>query len=167
MRIFYFSTATTIILNIFLWFIIHMTFGFFGNKFPKKWFEGNRGIYKSFSWEDEGRFYERVFKIKRWKKYLPDGGDFFSNGFAKKHLKTRNYEYLITFLEETRRAELVHWLQIIPVIIFFLFNLWWVGLIMVIYALAVNLPCIIAQRYNRPRLQKIIDREKCELEKVI
>ena len=29
---------------------------------------------------------------------------------------------------------------------------------MLIYALAVNLPCIIIQRYNRPRLQRLLDR---------
>jgi glycosyl-4,4'-diaponeurosporenoate acyltransferase len=141
-------------------------FWFFGNKFPKRWFVNNKGIYKSFSWEDGGRFYERVFKIKKWKKYLPDGGDFFSNGFAKKELKAKDLEYLLTFVQEAKRAELVHWLQILPVVIFFLFNHWWVGVIMILYAIAVNMPCIIAQRYNRPRLERIINR-KVKVYKVV
>lgn len=31
---------------------------------------------------------------------------------------------------------------------------------MLIYALLVNLPCIIAQRYNRPRVQRLLNRMK-------
>ena len=31
---------------------------------------------------------------------------------------------------------------------------------LIVYALAVNLPCIVAQRFNRPRLQKWLGRLK-------
>ena len=31
---------------------------------------------------------------------------------------------------------------------------------MLIYALIANLPCIITQRYNRPRVQKLLERTR-------
>jgi hypothetical protein len=60
------------------------------------------------------------------------------------------------FILESKRAELVHWLAILP---FWVFGLWGPPIvipIMFVYALAVNLPCIIAQRYNRPRLLRLL-----------
>jgi len=36
--------------------------------------------------------------------------------------------------------------------LFFLFNFWYAGIIMILYAFIANLPCIIIQRYNRPKL---------------
>ena len=42
--------------------------------------------------------------------------------------------------------------------VFFLWNPWWADLVMVAYALAANLPCILAQRYNRLRFQRLLAR---------
>ena len=39
---------------------------------------------------------------------------------------------------------------------FFLWNPCWADLVMVAYALAANLPCILAQRYNRSRFQRLL-----------
>ena len=41
---------------------------------------------------------------------------------------------------------------------FFLWNPWWGDLIIVAYAVAANLPCIFAQRYNRSRLTRLLGR---------
>jgi glycosyl-4,4'-diaponeurosporenoate acyltransferase len=40
--------------------------------------------------------------------------------------------------------------------IFFLWNVWWGGVIMVVYLLFANIPCILLQRYNRARLMRVI-----------
>jgi glycosyl-4,4'-diaponeurosporenoate acyltransferase len=61
---------------------------------------------------------------------------------------------LLKFLHESCRAELTHWLAIPPFIVFGLFTPPAALPIMFVYALAVNMPCILAQRYNRPRIQK-------------
>lgn len=61
---------------------------------------------------------------------------------------------------ESRRAEPTHWLQVIWVPVFFLFNPFWIGVIMIGYAPIVNLPCILVQRYNRPRLKRILEGTK-------
>jgi glycosyl-4,4'-diaponeurosporenoate acyltransferase len=44
--------------------------------------------------------------------------------------------------------------------VFFLWNPWWSDLIIVAYALTANLPCILAQRYNRARFQRLLTRFK-------
>jgi len=44
--------------------------------------------------------------------------------------------------------------------IFFLWNPWWADLIIVIYAVAANVPCILAQRYNRLRFHRLLARKR-------
>ena len=87
---------------------------------------------------------------------IPDGGGLFKGGFPKKNLESSDPKYLKIFLYETKRAELTHWLTILPAPIFFLWNMWWVGIIMIAYALIANIPCILLQRYNRARLSNLI-----------
>jgi glycosyl-4,4'-diaponeurosporenoate acyltransferase len=77
----------------------------------------------------------------------------FKGGFPKKKLESTKPEYIKIFLSETKRAELTHLLTIVPVIVFFLWNVWWVGIIMIVYSLIVNIPCILLQRYNRARIE--------------
>ncbi len=114
-------------------------------------------VVKNRKWENEGKFYERVFKIRKWKHLLPDGARTHKSGFRKGKLDSYKPEYLKKFIIETGRAEIFHLLQILP---FWIFGLWspaFVIWIMLAYALIVNVPCILAQRYNRPRLRKIYD----------
>jgi glycosyl-4,4'-diaponeurosporenoate acyltransferase len=40
-------------------------------------------------------------------------------------------------------------------LVFFIWNPWWVGIVMIVYAILVNVPCIIIQRYNRIRLKRV------------
>jgi glycosyl-4,4'-diaponeurosporenoate acyltransferase len=40
--------------------------------------------------------------------------------------------------------------------LFFLWNPLWVGFLMILYALTENLPMIMAQRYNRYRLRRVL-----------
>ena len=69
-------------------------------------------------------------------------------------------DYLRRFIRETWRGELCHWLAIGGAPVFLLWNPWWGDLIIVAYALAANLPCILAQRYNRARFQRLLARLK-------
>jgi hypothetical protein len=62
--------------------------------------------------------------------------------------------------DETGRAEYTHLFAMLPAPIFFIWNPWWGGIIMIIYAVIINVPCIIAQRYNRARLEVILDNMK-------
>ena len=109
------------------------------------------------TWEKSGKIYLNFFKIKRWKHLIPDGASLYGKAFPKKKLEHKDPLYLGAFLSETCRAELTHWLQIPPALIFFLWNIWWAGIIIIAYALAVNLPCILLQRYNRARLSRVLN----------
>ncbi|HET6952094.1 MAG TPA: hypothetical protein VFI47_17060 [Acidimicrobiales bacterium] len=65
---------------------------------------------------------------------------------------------LESFAAETRRAELVHWAIPLVVPVFALWNPPWLAGVMAAYALVANLPCLIVQRYNRGRLERILAR---------
>jgi glycosyl-4,4'-diaponeurosporenoate acyltransferase len=150
-----FLTNPELLLSYFLiWPLIQITMTVICNSLGDKWFKESSFILKTRKWENDGKFYKTVFKINKWKPLLPDGAKLYKNGFQKRNVKNFEPEYFSQFIAETGRAEITHWLQIIP---FWVFGLWspsFVILPMLFYALFVNLPCIIAQRYNRPRLIK-------------
>jgi glycosyl-4,4'-diaponeurosporenoate acyltransferase len=51
----------------------------------------------------------------------------------------------------------------IACVVFFLpWNPWWADLVIVTYAIAANLPCILVQRYNRGRLSKLLARSEAK-----
>ncbi|MDD4120656.1 MAG: glycosyl-4,4'-diaponeurosporenoate acyltransferase [Clostridia bacterium] len=113
----------------------------------------DKGIFKTRKFEKNGTFYKKFFFVHIWKEWLPDGAAMFKNDFRKKRLASTETEYLEKFIAESCRAELAHILGMVPFLLFFLFVEWWIALIMVAYGIIVNFPCIIAQRYNRPRLK--------------
>jgi len=143
-------------LDIAVWLVIHLGLSYLCFKLPISFFKRGIRWFRIKNWEHRGTIYKKVFKIRIWKSIIPDGGGLFKGGFPKKNLKSNNPQYLKTFFYETKRAELTHWLAILPAPIFFLWNTWWVGIIMIAYALIANLPCILLQRYNRARLSNII-----------
>ncbi|WP_432418853.1 hypothetical protein [Cytobacillus spongiae] len=62
----------------------------------------------------------------------------------------------VTLLLELNRAELSHWLQMIPSPIFFLLNEGVVSWSMLLYGILFNLPLILVQRYNRLRITRLM-----------
>ncbi|CAN5270623.1 hypothetical protein BH18ACT4_BH18ACT4_01300 [soil metagenome] len=111
-------------------------------------------------WESDGRFYRERLGVRRWKDRLPEAGALFAGGFSKRALRSTRRDDLERFGVETRRAEWAHWLIMAAAPVFFLWNWWWVDLIMVAYALAANLPCVAVQRYNRARLTRVLERRR-------
>ncbi len=154
----------TVVVNIFVWLFFHLSISYAAFRVPLEYFQQGSALYTERSWEQGGRFYEKVFRIKSWKGLLPDGGDVFTGGFAKKHLAAKDSAYLQVFVAESRRAELTHYGVMLPAPLFFVWNEPWVGGIMLLYAAAVNLPCILAQRYNRIRLNRVLNRMKRPVE---
>ena len=153
--IFHLATPVTIIIDIVAWFIIHMSVSYIMSRQPLASFKLDSWLYRQRNWEKNGRIYERLFRLKSWKKKLPDGAAVFKNGFEKKRLKETSQRYLLDFISETCRAELTHWIVLLFGFIFLIWNIWWVGIVMIIYATIVNMPCIITQRYNRIKLRRI------------
>jgi len=58
--------------------------------------------------------YKNIFKVNRWKKLLPDGGAFIKGGYKKKSIENFTKIGLNKFLIESCRAEMTHWLAILP-----------------------------------------------------
>jgi hypothetical protein len=160
MQIFFFPEWLTIVLFFVLWFCFQLGAGWLCFRKPDDFFNKDTFLYRTRKWERDGLFYEQWFRIKKWKKYLPDGGGFFNGGYTKRHIVDFSVENLQQYLIESRRAELTHWLGIFPFWIFGLFAPFHVIWIMLVYALVVNVPCIIAQRYNRPRIMKLLTKKK-------
>ena len=141
-------------LNLVGWPVIQFGLAWLFIRMPEGWFapSGPR------VWERGGRVYERWFGIKRWKDRLPDAASWFGFGFPKSTLTDLDPQYLHRFIRETWRGELCHWSALVCAPLFFLWNPLWADLVMLSYAVAANLPCILAQRYNRLRFQRVLAR---------
>lgn len=138
------------------WMVIHLTFSAAVQRIPADWFARHAAWFRSFSWEQEGRFWQRWFHVRAWKRYIPDGTLFIRSGYDKSRLHGGDSSSLYDFLLESRRAEFVHWLMILPSIGFILWNPPWAAWLNVAYALLFNIPLIAVQRFNRPRIEKLL-----------
>lgn len=156
MRLVYLDTGLTLLLCFIVWFILLTGAARLCLLIPGRFLKTDRWLFRTRRFEDGGHFYERVFKIKTWKHLLPDGAAISRSGYAKRHINDFSIPNLERFLVESCRGELTHW---IPLLLFWVFGFFvppGVILLMLLYALVTNLPCIIAQRYNRPRIKRII-----------
>jgi glycosyl-4,4'-diaponeurosporenoate acyltransferase len=154
MRILFFPMIATIALDIMAWLVIQFAISKWVTVLHASWFNPNGWVYRPRRWERGGKFYESL-GVKRWKDRLPDAAPWFKGGFAKATLASRSRNYLDRFAVETCRGELAHWLALMMGPLFFLWNRPWVGWLMVAYAVAGNIPCIVVQRYNRCRLNRL------------
>jgi glycosyl-4,4'-diaponeurosporenoate acyltransferase len=150
------SSQWMLILDIVGWLCINLGVSGLISRFPSESFSSLSWLYRQRDWERHGRIYEGLFRIKKWKGWLPDGAVVSRKAFRKKRLMNSELAYLEKFIQETCRAELLHLIVFLFCPIFFIWNPWYVGIIMIVYAAATNLPCIIAQRYNRIRLKRVI-----------
>lgn len=101
-------------------------------------------------------------RIHSWKRWIPDAGAALPGGVRKATLVRRDPRALRRLMVETRRAELVHW-ALWPAWI--LTALWLPPpgvLVNLAFATFFNLPCLLLQRYNRRRLERILWRMAVE-----
>ena len=145
------------------WLLFHLGISFGLRKVSDAFFERHANCFRSFAFEKGGRIWSEVFRIRQWKDKLPDGTVIAKKGFDKSRLAQQQKDYLEKFVIETRRAELTHWLLMVPAPFFFLWNPAWAGWVMIVYALLANCPFIMIQRYNRPRLERVL-RKKSALQ---
>jgi glycosyl-4,4'-diaponeurosporenoate acyltransferase len=145
-----------ILFDILAWLIIHLGTAWLTVRMPNRWFDRDTGLYRIRAWEKNGRFWQRTLRVRSWKDRLPDGAALMRRGYPKKRLADLSPENLTVFIRETRRAELTHLLALAPVGLFFLWNPPLAAWINVLYALVLNVPCLIAQRFNRPRLMRAL-----------
>ena len=85
---------------------------------------------------------------------IPEGTKL-NNAIYDKSDLTNNIEETRHLLLEMRRAELVHWLSMVPLIVFIKTSKY-IKYINLLYVVFSHVPIIIVQRYNRPRIERFI-----------
>lgn len=157
MRILFLPDVWTLVLCFIVWPVLQVGAALLCLFLPDRVFSPDRFFYRAHPFENQGRIYDSIFRVSRWKHLLPDGGTVWKKrGYAKRRLLNFSKENLEKYLVESCRAEMTHWLAIAPFFVFWLFTPPFVPWIMLAYALIINGPCIIAQRYNRPRIQRLL-----------
>ncbi len=153
-----------ILVNGLAWFVLQVSIGYLMHKMPEDWLKRFSPLLRPRKWEKGGTLYQRTLFVKKWKTWIPPGDTFFAGGFSLKQVASTQRNYLEKWVLESYRAELTHWISILPILLFFLWNppIGW--LLNWLYALLANLPCIIVQRYNRPRLLAILERKHASSE---
>lgn len=139
----------------------HLLLAWASTHAPVTWFARDGWLTRIRLFEREGRVYDRLLRVRVWKPLLPDGGAWFRRGFPKARLDSRSPAYLLRFAAETRRGEWSHWVMLLALPLFGLWNTTEGLLVVTFWLVGSNLPCIIVQRYNRARLLRVMgERER-------
>lgn len=157
MQLIFLPKPLAILLCFILWAAFQLAASWVCIHLPDRFLDPSRFPYRAYAWEKGGYFYRRLL-VHRWKKFLPDGGAIRGPEYRKKSLEHLSENHLRWFLVESCRAEASHFLAILP---FWTFGflappevIWY----MLAYALAMNIPCVLVQRYNRPRVLDVLAR---------
>lgn len=141
-----------------------------GRILPKSWFRFDAALFRPFSFEKNGKIYVKL-GVKKWKERVPDMSRIVPFIMPSKKLpKTVDCAQLSLMLQETCIAEWIHAaLCIAGAGCIFL----WKGVggwIIFILNIIGNLPFIIIQRYNRPKLVRLLNfssnRERKEIREI-
>ncbi len=155
------ALATRLAANAMAWAAVQVSTGYLVHRLPDRFLDRDTWLFRQRRVERGDDLYTRTLRIRRWKAMLPEAGDVFAGGFDKSRLLRLEGGHLERHLLETRRAELGHWLALAPTPLFVVANPPWLAPFVALYALAVNGPCIAAQRYNRLRLRRVLAR-RCD-----
>lgn len=158
MQIIFLSEPVAIGLCFIVWGVLQTAAALVCFRIPDSFYNHKKFPFKPHGFERDGAFYEKWFRVHKWKKYLPDGSALMGGQNRLKYLTHLHKAELERFLVESCRAEMIHALGILPFWVFGFFTPPRVILYMLVYALAVNVPCMMAQRYNRPRVAALIAR---------
>jgi glycosyl-4,4'-diaponeurosporenoate acyltransferase len=156
-RVVHWSNPATLVLDIVVWAAVHTATGYFVHRLPVRVFTREHWWSRSRRFERDGRWYRERLHIDRWKDRLPEAGALFAGGVSKRALPAADAGGLERFAAETRRAELGHWLAAAASPAFVLWNPPVAAACMLVYGAAANAPCIAIQRYNRARVERVLD----------
>lgn len=163
------NTQQIILINILLIVFWHLIVLFMCKNIKnKKFFSSKKFIYIPKKWEENGNFYVKKLKIKKWKDKLPQYVA--KNGFSKKNLQSLTKlspEYIERFILETCIAEWNHIMCCMYFVLSFIINPFYYGIIFSVIPIIANVPFIFIQRYNRIRFLKLKHRAKVKFEKEI
>lgn len=152
------NDAAAVAVSCMAWVLIGLATGYHFHRLPVERFAHDSWLTRPRRFEDEGRWYQRRLRIRRWKDRLPERGDMFRGGFSKRHLVNRSDAHLERFVAETRRAEVVHWSNLSAGPVFLIWCPPVLGVSMIVFGVVAHLPFICVQRFNRQRLVAVLTR---------
>lgn len=124
-----------------------------GRVYPRRWISADHFPFKSFKFENGGRIYNKI-GIMKWKTKLPDASMLITKLIPEFMPKKRldQSEQIPILIKETCVAETTH--VLVSILGFGCVSLWEGigGWLISVTFLLINLPFIIIQRFNRPRL---------------
>ena len=131
---------------------------FLGRLLPKRWLHPEKFPFRTYAWED--RLW-KALQIRKWQAKVPDMSRLFKKLMPEKKLTQQTVQELPLMIEETCVAELTHGLLCIAGLALLAI---WPGIggiiLTVIYIVFGNLPFLLIQRYNRPRLVRLYERKR-------
>lgn len=148
----------TIVVDIAAWGAFHTLTGYAAHRLSDERLSRDGWLLRQRSFEDGGRWYRRRLRIHRWKDRLPEAGALFAGGMSKRQLPAFDTAGLELFARETRRAELAHWWCLLCGPLFAFWNPPLATALLIAYGIGVNLPFVMIQRYNRFRIEALLER---------
>lgn len=152
--------ALTIAVDVVAWGAFHSLTGYAAHRLDDDRLSRDGWLLRQRSFEAGGRWYRDRLRIHRWKDRLPEAGALFAGGLSKRRLPAYDTAGLELFARETRRAELAHWWAMSCGPVFALWNPPLATALLVAYGVLANLPFVLIQRYNRFRIEALIDRRR-------
>ena len=146
-----------VLIAIDVWFLVFVSVaaGFWATYWPDSWLQSDPFPLRLHGWESRELY--RGLWVTTLAQRLPEAGSTFG-GHSKKRLFGSDALSLDRYLMEVRRGEWVHQISCLAAIPLFFFNPWWLALLFLLAAVAVNSGFIIILRYNRIRLLMLLDR---------
>ena len=128
-------------------------------RLPKKWMDPNKGMIKTYKWEE--KLYA-FLHVSSWKRFMPDLGMF--TKFQKGRIADpTNNEYIGRYILEASYGVVIHYISIFtaPLVLFLAFikptdlTTLTVGVPVVIVNMFLILLPALSLKYNLPKLQKV------------
>ena len=126
-----------------------------GRVLPKRLIRPDRGLFRCFAFEKDGRIYEKL-GIRFWQSKVPDMSRILPFMMPPKSLNGDFDRRLPLMIKETCIAELIHLLLCLSGL--YCLRLWpgtGGALLAAANIFLFNLPFVLIQRYNRPRLRRL------------
>jgi glycosyl-4,4'-diaponeurosporenoate acyltransferase len=158
------APAGILLADVGLWAVAHVGSSYAAHRLPRSRLARDGPLLRLRPFEDGGRLYERL-AVRRWKDRLPEAGALFAGGMSKRALPESDEGGVARFVEETRRGELAHWWSLLGLPFFALWNPPAGVALMGLYGVAVNLPFIVVQRFNRGRAQRVMAARPARVER--
>lgn len=131
-----------------------------GRLAPKSWFHADAFPFRTYEWENK---VWKAIRIKRWQAKLPDMSrimDFFfpnNKVLPLKRITEDSLKNLPLMIQETCVSELTHSILCFSGLAMLWIYPGWLGAaITFVYIFVGNVPFVLIQRFNRPRLEKAL-----------